>query len=192
MLSATPIEVMLAELAHLHTDRADYVVRFLGFVAETGCTLMAHYSRDGELGLNAGFPCDAQSRHRNRWLHYLVADLRKVEGAEALLLQGLIAERLCWDERPANPRETMRAVRDWLRAGGRLLLTPEGKLEEGGSVPPALITGTADEAAECRRAGRAYFEARHRWRAGKQITRAVRMLGRRTPNGWVVLEGTAA
>lgn len=173
---ATPLPIMLAELAHLYDDDVGYLDQLLEFVAEAGCNLLAHYCRDGELVLTAGGPCDAQTRHRNRWMHYLIADLRKAEGREELLLRRLVEANRCWDERPANPRETTRVVRDWLKSGGRLLINPQGKLEEGGGIPSAFIQGTPDEAAECERAGRTYFALRHRYRADRQIKRAVRML----------------
>lgn len=192
MRLVTPLETMLAELAHAADDDVEFVALFTVFVAEVGCSLLAHYARDGELGLTMGSPVDPQVRHRSRWMHYLVDRLDAVESRRDLLLRLLVADGLVWDERPANPRETTRAVRDWLRAGGRLLLTPEGHLEEGNGVPQALIDGPPDAAAECRRAGRAYFEARHRWRADRQIKRVVRALGARTENGWTVLEGAAA
>ncbi len=83
---------------------------------------------------------------------------------------------------------TSTAIRGFIRAGGRILVTPAGELAEGGGVPWPFISGSEEEAAECLRAGRAYFSDRERPGADKRISRAVRILGRRTANGWLVLE----
>ena len=87
-------------------------------------------------------------------------------------------ERLFWDERPVDAGATTRAMRDFIRTGGRILITPEGHVTEGGGVPRALTHGTPEERAEVTRAGR-------------QIKRAARLFGRRTENGWLVLEARA-
>jgi hypothetical protein len=79
-------------------------------------------------------------------------------------------------------------VRDFLVNGGRILVTPDGKLMEGGGIPQPFLLGTDQERDECIRASRAYFAARRRWRSTGQIKRAARMLGDRTPTGWLVLE----
>jgi hypothetical protein len=83
---------------------------------------------------------------------------------------------------------TSTVIRDFIRAGGRILVTPAGELTEGGGVPWPFISGSDEEAAECLRAGRAYFSVRERAGVDRRISRAVRILGRRTTNGWLVLE----
>lgn len=83
---------------------------------------------------------------------------------------------------------TAEVIRDFLKAGGRILVTPEGELTEGAGLPWSSTHGTHEEAAECVRAGRTYFAARSQPGANDQIERAARMLGRPTANGWLVLE----
>jgi hypothetical protein len=83
---------------------------------------------------------------------------------------------------------SIKAMRDFLRTGGRILVTPDGELVEGGGLPRSFTHGTQEEAAECIRAARAYFAARSRSGANDRIKRIVRIVGRRTGNGWLVLE----
>lgn len=83
------------------------------------------------------------------------------------------------------------AIRDFIGSGGRILVTPAGELTKGGGVPWPFIDGSDEEAAECLRAGRAYFTARDLPGGERRISRTVRVLGRRTNNGWQVLEAAA-
>jgi hypothetical protein len=85
-------------------------------------------------------------------------------------------------------QSTAEAIRDFIRSGGRILVTPGGDLTEGGGLPWPFINGSDEEAAECLRAARRYFNARDLPGTNQRITRVVRILGRRTGNGWLVLE----
>ena len=185
MRTVTPIEMMLAELAHVADDDIAFVAQFRTYIREIGCTLMAHYGRDGYLTLNLGSPVDIQVRHRSRWAHYLFDRLDAIEGRRDLLLRILIAERVCWDERPERPRETTLAIRGFLNAGGRILISPCGRLEENGCA--AALSLVAPRADECAAAAFRYLDVRRRFRADRQIRRAVRLFGR-VQNGWHVLE----
>ena len=90
MQLVTPISVMLTQLANLQGDDAAYVDRFVEFAEEIGCSLFADHDADGGAHLRVGYPCDLQSRHRNRWMRFLVTDLNKSEGKRALLLRSLV------------------------------------------------------------------------------------------------------
>lgn len=93
---------------------------------------------------------------------------------------------------PGTPAPRISGViRSFIRAGGRILVTPAGELSEGGGVPWPLIDGSDEEAAECLRAGRAYFNVRDLPAASQQISRTVHSLGRRTDHGWIILEANA-
>lgn len=98
--------------------------------------------------------------------------------------------------RPTDHRKhhatTSTAIRDFIRAGGRILMTPSGELTEGAGVPWPFISGSDEQVSECLRAGRAYFSHRKRPGVDRRISRAVRILGRRTANGWTVLEARHA
>ena len=146
---------------------------------------------EGEEELGLGTPSDAQVRHRSRWLHFLSEDLNSVPERRDLLISSLIAAGSYADNRPADVRATTRAIRDFIRTQGRILIDPEGNLTEGGGMPRLFTHGSEAEAAECVRASRFYFAVRRRWRSERHIKRAVRMLGTRTSNGWLVLEGRA-
>jgi hypothetical protein len=92
------------------------------------------------------------------------------------------------DQSTSTSRRISAAVRDFIRAGGRILVTPTGELTEGGGVPRAFANGSEAEAEECVRACRAYFDVHDLPGADQRISRAVHMLGRRTDNGWLVLD----
>jgi hypothetical protein len=121
-------------------------------------------------------------------MHFLVRDLDDAEARRPLLVKVLKREGGYWDERPKNRRAVTVAMRDFLRADGRLLVTPDGRVEEGGGMPRPLYKGTTEEAAACLNANRAYFDTRRRYQSDAQIKRAVQMLGHKTANGWWVLE----
>jgi len=186
MRAVTPLEVMLAKLAHVADDVA-FVQQFRSFVSEIGLTVMAHFARDGEVRLNVGGPVDRQVRHRHRWMHFLVERLDAVESRRALLLRQLVDERISWDERPVDPRATTLAIRSFLSHGGRLLIDPEGRLREDANVA-AWLGAPVEPTATIGAARRAYFDMRNRHNAAQHIRRAVRLLGYRTDNGWLVLE----
>ncbi|MET0240189.1 MAG: hypothetical protein ABW184_09865 [Sphingobium sp.] len=188
MRNVRPIDAMLESLREYNDDDVGYVELWRRHAASAGLGLSLHYARDGERHLWIGSACDAQIRHRSRWLHFLIQDLEKVEDRRRILMEALRRDRLCLDERPVDPRATTIAVREFLLNDGRILITPEGDVTEGGGVPRPFLNGTEHEAAECMRANRAYFSMRKHLRSDRQIKRVVRMLGRKTENGWWVLE----
>ncbi|ATY32532.1 hypothetical protein CVN68_11565 [Sphingomonas psychrotolerans] len=67
------------------------------------------------------------------------------------------------------------------------MVDPNGELSEGNGVPEAFTHGSESDAAECVRAAKVYLAVRRRWRSDAHIKRAVRMLGRRTADGWTML-----
>ena len=184
----TPIADMLSALAE-HRDNADaYVDQFRAFLSEAGIDVSLLIERDGTECLMVGGRSDRQMRHRSRWGHFLFEHLDQQVACREELCRQLWREGRCADNRHVTFTQTTTAVRDFLRIGGRILVTPDGRLTEGGGLPQAFINGSQEEQDECRRAGRAYFDLHLRSRAREQIKRAVRMLGRRTDNGWMVLE----
>ena len=185
------VEEMIAELAQASDDVFLYVDRFRDCLEEAGIHACLQIDRDGERSFMVGGSCNAQIRHRSRYIHFLFEDLDRVDGRRGELERQLWRQGICADNRPVVPRAVTIAVRDYLRSDGRILITPEGYLTQGGGVPRPLIDGSAHESAECLRASRAYFDLNLRYRARKQIERAVRMLGKRANNGWLVLEARA-
>lgn len=169
-------------------DVFGYVERFRQHLDATGIDVAVVVESDATEHLMAGSRCDAQIRHRSRWIHFLFEHLGRDEEHRTLLMRQLRRQGRFIDHRPACPRQTTMTIRSFLKYEGRILLDPRGHLMEGGGVPHMVARGTAQEAAACGRAHRAYFEARRRWRSDRQIKRAVRMLGVRTANGWIVLE----
>lgn len=188
MRSVQSIDTMLESLREYDDDVVGYVELWRRHAASAGLHLTLHYKRDGERHLSVGSSCDAQIRHRSRWLHFLIQDLDRIEDRRRILMEALRRDRLCLDERLTDLRATTIAVRDFLLNDGRILITPEGDVTEGGGVPRAFLNGTEHEAAECLRADRAYFSMRKHLRSDRQIKRIVRILGYKTDNGWWVLE----
>lgn len=188
MHEAAPIEQMLGWLREFDDDDVGYLERWRELIASIGCSVLVCHERDGEVHLMQGSPSDAQDRHRSRWMCFLIRDLDRIETRRPLLMRQLVREGPRCDMRCVDPRATTKAVRDFLNTGGRILLTPEGHLDVGGGIPRLFTHGTPEEAAECVRAGQAYSNVRKRLRSDVQIKRAVRMLGKRTDNGWIVLE----
>lgn len=186
--SAMPVDQMLELLSVLDDDHGAYVSLWLRFVWSIGCSVLVDIGRDGSRGLMYGGPCDGQHRHRNRWMHFLLGDLDRVECRRALLADHVEKLGFLMDRRPRNPRETTRAMRDFILNGGRLMLTPAGRVSIGGGVPDQLSADDDAEAESCLRAGRAFLDVRRRFRADPQIARAIRMLGARTSNGFTILE----
>ncbi|MBF9150885.1 hypothetical protein [Novosphingobium jiangmenense] len=80
-----------------------------------------------------------------------------------------------------------KTLRDFLAHGGRVLVEPTGALTEGGAVPRWFVEGDVPETDIAIAAHRAYF-ARRDQAFRQRVKRAARMLGRRTQNGWRVLE----
>jgi hypothetical protein len=188
--NATPIADMLEDLDRFvhDEDGVGYVERFRQHLDAAGIDVSVVVEHDATEHLMAGSRCDAQIRHRSRWIHFLFEHLDQDQERRTLLMRQLRREGRFIDYRPTCPRQMTTTIREFLKYEGRILLNPRGHLTEGGGVPHMVASGTAEEAAACGRAHRAYFEARRRWRSDRQIKRAVRMLGVRTANGWIVLE----
>lgn len=184
MRAVAPIEQMLDWLRECDpVDDVAYLMLWQALVRSIGMSVLICYERDGEEGLMVGGPCDAQARHRNRWMHFLLADLELVETRRELLMKQLRRSGPSCDRRLRDPGATTQAVRTFLAAGGRLLIDPEGHLEEAGDFPMRGEVGRQSQSALTN-----YFAVRRRFRSDPQIKRAVRMLGTRTDNGWIVLE----
>lgn len=190
MRAVASIDTMLAALKVFTDDEDDvgYVEQFRNFAGRISVSLFVRIDADGEHSLMLDVPADIQIRHRARWMYFLLNDLDLVETRRDMLIQTLLRDGCVSDNRRADPRATTKAMRDFLRAGGRILVTPDGHVTEGGGVPAAMINGTAAEMADWNDAAQAYFEARRRYRSDRQIKRAARMLGVRTEHGWTVLE----
>jgi hypothetical protein len=190
MRQVLPLEVMLAAL-HETSDAAAYLALWHTFVKSVGGWVGLTITRDGEEVLGIGRPCDGQIRHRSRWLHFLSEDMNSDPERRDLLISSLIAAGRYADNRPVDAKTTTRAIRDFLRSKGRILIDPDGNLTEGAGAPRPFTHGSDADASECARASRFYFAIRRRRHSERQIKRAVRMLGLRTGAGWLVLEARA-
>lgn len=193
MRLAPPIASMLDDLDRFADDEdvVGYIALFREQLGAIGVDLSVVIEADGTPCLMVGSRCDSQVRHRSRWIFFLFEHFDRDEERRSYLMRQLRREGRYVDERPSDPQRTTAAIRGFLQFDGRILLDPNGNLTEGGGLPRALLTENPDGATACRRAHRAYFDARRRWQADHQIARAVRMLGQRTDNGWIVLEARA-
>lgn len=189
---ATPVEQMVATLAQHDDDDVEYLSLWRQFIAQIGGSVSLDFDPEGDRRLMIGAPCDAQIRHRWRWLHFLTEDLKRSDERYELLGARLIAEGRYSDNRRNDPHLTTLAIRAFLDGGGRILLDPEGHLTEGGSVPAKFVEGSARDADRIMASSRFYYRVRRRWRSDAQIKRAVRLLGQRLSNGWLELAADGA
>lgn len=185
---AMPIPDMLSALgAAAFAGLPSYIRLWRYFAHTVGGSVGLMRTRDGEESLLIGSCVDAQLRHRSRWLHFLTEDLFAREGARDALEADIRRSPYLVDERPRDPRTVTAALRGLLDVGGRVLLTPDGEIEEGFSAEVGRRwRADADERdwQEFLAAGRAYFQARATLNSDEHIVRAVRMLGTRHSNGW--------
>lgn len=186
MRGVAPVEQMTTWLDAVADDDVAYVQLWRGLVASIGCTIDVHYHRDGEVSLMMGSPVDIQCRHRSRWMQALLDHLDAIEGRRDALNYDLRRAHRVIDERPSRPRETTVSVRDFLRVGGRIMIRPDGQIDDGGASAAFRIdapVSTADAVAR-------YYEVRRRFNTDGHLRRIVQRLG--TPvNGWTVLGGRA-
>lgn len=183
MRDATPIEEMLDALHRLDDDDVGYVSLYRFLLTSIGCPVSLCYERNGEQSIKLWMPMDTQTRHRTRWAHFLLVDLERGEGRRDELLRQLREAGPKIDMRPTDRRKTTAVLRDFIRAGGRVLLNPRGMLEDH-----CVMRTLADTAQQRDDALRRYLDLRRRYNTDRQIKRAVRLLGAQTENGWRVLE----
>ncbi|WP_017979872.1 hypothetical protein [Sphingomonas melonis] len=188
VISPTAMIGLLAEYADFDDE---YVFAWRYLMGLAGLQVLGMYEPDGEFTMSVGGPCDAQMRHRNRYSHFLLEDFDKVPGRRDALCSLLKREGRYADARPRDPRATTAAVRGFLKNAGRIMIDPEGRLHEGGEVPAALMGDDGAARSRCIAANSAYYAVRRRFSAERQIKRAIRMLGRPTANGWIVLGARA-
>lgn len=132
--------------------------------------------------------CDAQMRHRSRWAHFLFEDMDRDPARREFLTNFLVQNGRYADNRPADVRRTTIAVRNFLKAGMRIMVDPNGELSEGGDVLKQAGESSDEQNAQRLQWIRVYFDTRRRWKTSAHIKRAVNMLGRPTADGWMVLE----
>ena len=95
----------------------------------------------------------------------------------------------CTDNRPRDMRETTAALRDFVVAGFRVFIWPDGRIGTSGGMPKEWVHAGRERANEIEQAARRFGRVRRRWRNGLQIKRAIRMLGKaHHGSGCIVLE----
>jgi len=189
MRAVKPIADMLSELEEFELDEVCYIDLLLRFLKAIGCDVSANYARNGSLKLCSSMMCDAQMRHRSRWVHFLFRDMDRDPARREFLKDFLVQKGRSTDYRPANPAQTTRAVRNFLKAGMRIMIDPNGQLVEGGNVFRRHEDVSDEKYAQRQQWVRVYFDTRRRWRTNDHLKRAVTMLGTPTSNGWIVLRG---
>jgi hypothetical protein len=192
MREVMSIADMLKSLHAIDADDVDgYLALWRQHLTAVGNRVSVMYERDGRRHLMAGGPVDPQIRHRSRWMHFLFIDLRRDPRRYDRLMDIVEGEGNYADNRPNDPRETTRAMRDYLRIGCRIMLDGDLRVRAGHEVPEAFHSGSEEQAQECLRALKAFKAVRWRHRSEAHIRRAVSMLGK-PQNGWIVLEARAS
>ncbi|MDR6789553.1 hypothetical protein J2Y58_002926 [Sphingomonas sp. BE138] len=193
---ALPVADMLEWLAAAAAaDLSSYVRVWRYFAHSAGGNVGFLLEQGKAPQLVIGCPVDAQRRHRLLWLHHLTEDLFARDGGREALEDAIRHSPYAHVERPRDPGTMTKVMRAFLRAGGRILVDPEGEIEEGfGNEATRRFSADTDPADwnELSTAGRAYFRARSVLDCDDHIIRAVTMLGRRYSNGWYALERPAA
>lgn len=191
MRAVKPIADMLSELEEFELDEVCYIDLLLRFLKAIGCDVSANYARNGSLALCSSMMCDAQMRHRSRWAHFLFEDMDRDPARREFLTNFLVQNSRYADNRPADLRRTTIAVRNFLKAGMRIMIDPNGQLVEGGNVLSHHRDVSDEQYAQRQQWIRVYFDTRRRWRTNDHLKRAVTMLGTPTANGWIVLRGAS-
>lgn len=186
MRAVPPVEQHVDWLDAVANDPAAYAALFIGVVRSIG-DISVMVARDGTQSVVFGRAFDDQEQQRTAHLAVLGEHMLK-SGHRSALISRIWDVGTVLDQRPHLPGLTTECIRDFLTTGGRLLITPDGRVEEGGEFPRALINGTDAEIAECRRASRNYYINSNRGGARAQILRTIQMCGRQTSNGWFVME----
>lgn len=181
-----PLEQQIDWLNAIAHDGCGYAALWISIVQSIGDVSLL-ITRNGEREMVLGRACDSQERERASRLEKL-SDHLDQSSHLAALIDALWEKGRVSDNRPHLPGLTTECIRDFLSTGARVLVDPEGRLLEGGEVPRAFINGTPHDVAEWDRAARNYYVNLPRKGARTQIARAARLLGRRTNNGWIVLE----
>jgi hypothetical protein len=179
-------------LAHLGaiaaTDPKSYPEEWFEEIRDVGAYTSANYPKEGARHLYVGQTCDEQMDERRRRSDALTKHMHAIEGMYDRVGDFLERHGHCTDNRPRDMRETTAAVRDFVMAGFRVFLHPDGKLGSSGSLPNEWFRAGPERAAEIEDAARRYGRASRRFHNISQIKRAIRLLGTVESNGFTVLQ----
>jgi hypothetical protein len=169
-------------------DPAAYPAEWDEEIRDVAGFASVNYPKVGARYLGVGQPCDKQMQERRRRVDALCEHMRAVDGRYECVCDYL--ERLgnCTDNRPRDMRETTTALREFVSAGFRVFLRPDGRLDESRGLPREWLEASAERAEQILSAARRYAKAKRRHRNQPQIGRAVRMLGKLGSNGFIVLQ----
>ncbi|MGN6377150.1 MAG: hypothetical protein ACTHMG_16565, partial [Sphingomonas sp.] len=148
----------------------------------------AQISKTGERSILVGQPCDSQEEERRRRVDALTKHMLALDGMRAQLQRFLEQRGHYTDDRPSDPAESTAALRDFIMAGYRVFLRPDGRLGTSTDVPLEWLDAEQARAEQIEGAARRFARVRRRWRNQAQIKRAVSMLGTASSNGFIVLE----
>lgn len=182
------LEDALKELDGIATiDPASYPAEWVAEVRDIGCSVSANYPKDGPRHLYTGFPCDGQMDERKERMEALNDHMHAIDGMYERVADFMERRGHYTDNRAKDTRETTAALRDFLAAGFRVFLHPDGRVGTSGGMPREWVKAPPARAAEIEQAARRFDRARRRHRNEPQIKRAIRMLGTVESNGFIVL-----
>jgi hypothetical protein len=179
-------------LAHLNgiaaLDPDSYPREWHEEIMDVGGSASANYPKDGPRHLYVGQPCDAQEDERRRRVDALVDHMHSLEGMYERIGDFLERRGHYTDDRPRDAHNTTIALRNFVNAGFRVFVHPDGQLGTSGGMPAEWVNAGAERAHEIEQAAIRFSRTRRRWRNEAQIRRAIRMLGFRADNGFVILQ----
>lgn len=138
-----------------------------------------------------GVACDRLEKERRRRRDDLDEHSKTVDGFDMEVRRELHRRYRYTDNRKSPHREIFAVVRAFMATGGRLLIAPEGTrrrrepVESGGDLK---LLAAEDWAGPATAAAKAMERLIQRWHVQPIIERIVRRIGKRTDNGWIVLE----
>lgn len=125
-------------------------------IRDVGGTASANFPKDGERHLFVGQICDAQERERQRRVEALCKHMLTIEGMRDRVADFLERRGHYTDDRPRDMRETTAALRDFIDAGYRVFIHPDGRLDTSGGMPKEWVHAGPARAAAIEQAARRF------------------------------------
>jgi len=183
-----PLEDTLAELSRLAVEEPlCYPSRWLEELALCGSSANLRIDADGERSAMIGYPCDPDAEARKVRIDAIRSHYKQTTFTREDMLDYLEARGLVWDYRRRSASEVVKAARDFIAQGGRIMINHTGELE---TQMPAqqILSDDAPDPVGALSAARQLSRIRCVGRHTLWLKRIVRSIGTHLDNGWIVLE----
>lgn len=183
-----PLEDTLAELSRLaFQEPLCYPSRWLEELALCGSSANLRIDSDGERSAMIGYPCDPDAEARKVRIDAIRSHYKQTTFTREDMLDYLETRGLVWDYRRRSASEVVKAARDFLAHGGRLMINHSGELET--QMPlEQILSDDAPDPEGALSAAQQLSRVRCVGRHTMMLKRIVRSIGTRLDSGWIVLE----